>query len=363
MERKIWAKVTDSPLYPNLYVLLVGPPGVGKTFVIDLVGTLWRGVPEIHVAPTSITDAAIVDSLAESSRKVVGDMASSFMDFNSLLISSNELSVFLPAYDGGMMSILTDVYDCKVFDQKRRGGKLRITIPRPQLNLVAGTTPSYLNELMPQGAWDQGFISRTIMIYSGSKVIKPLFQAGEEGSGLFQDIVHDLKLMAKRMGKMGFTPEAAEALQAWHMKGGEPAPEHPKLLHYNSRRTAHVIKLCMVACMARIDTEFAITLDDYKAAMDWLTEAEVTMPDVFRAMGGTGEGKVMEEAWHYIYSLYAKDQKPVPEHRIVHFLQQKIPSHSIIQVLTIMLKSNMIETAGHDNVGRAFYKPSPKVTH
>lgn len=364
MERKIWAKVTDTPLYPNLYVILVGPPGVGKTVVTDLVGTLWRGVPDIHVAPTSITDAAIVDSLAESTRKVLGDMAAaSFMDFNSLLISSNELSVFLPAYDGGMMSILTDVYDCKVFDQKRRGGKLRITIPRPQLNLIAGTTPSYLNELMPQGAWDQGFISRTIMIYSGTKVLKPLFAVGEEGGGLFQDIVHDLKIVAKRTGKMGFTVEAAEALQAWHMAGGAPAPEHPKLLHYNSRRTAHVIKLCMVACISRSNTEMAITLDDYKTAMNWLNEAEVYMPDVFRAMGGTGEGKVMEEAWHYIYSLYAKEKQPIQEHRIIHFLGQKVPSHSIIPVLTVMIKSNMIEIAGHDKVGRAFYKPSPKVTH
>src|SRR5215475_13790034 len=60
--------MTSSPLYPNLYVFIVGHPGVGKNRIIRVAKRFMGEIPEIHFAPTSLTGASLVDTLAASKR-------------------------------------------------------------------------------------------------------------------------------------------------------------------------------------------------------------------------------------------------------------------------------------------------------
>src|SRR5882762_3010598 len=57
MEQKTWM-TTWSPIYPNLYVFLVGRPGVGKSRTIGQGRKLLEELPDLHVAPTSMTMAS-----------------------------------------------------------------------------------------------------------------------------------------------------------------------------------------------------------------------------------------------------------------------------------------------------------------
>src|SRR5690606_1973720 len=102
-------------------------------------------------------------------------------------------------------------------------------------------------------------------------------------------------------GELKFSEDAANALNNWHMAGGPPAPDHPRLVNYSSRRTAHLIKLCCVASLARADDK-VITLDDYQTALDWLIDAEFMMPDIFKALVVNGDMKAIEECWHFAYT-------------------------------------------------------------
>ena len=49
---------TSSELYPNLYVFIVGNPGVGKNRIIRVAKRYMQEIPEFHFAPTSLTGAA-----------------------------------------------------------------------------------------------------------------------------------------------------------------------------------------------------------------------------------------------------------------------------------------------------------------
>ncbi|MCH7511012.1 MAG: winged helix DNA-binding domain-containing protein, partial [Chloroflexi bacterium] len=42
-------------------------------------------------------------------------------------------------------------------------------------------------------------------------------------------------------------------------------------------------------------------------------------------MATGGSGKVMEEAWYFIFTMHAKEQKPILEHRLIQFLQERGP--------------------------------------
>ena len=64
--------------------------------------------------------------------------------------------------------------------------------------------------------------------------------------------------------------------------GEPPVPDHPKLIHYITRRRTHLYKLSMVASIDRSNA-LSLTQDDFNKALGWLIEAELTMPDIFKA--------------------------------------------------------------------------------
>jgi hypothetical protein len=155
LERKVWIRSSRMILYPNLYTL-VGPPAVGKTVSISQTEALWRATNELHVAPNSITKSGLVDALAAAERKIVRmDKNPPFYEFHSLLIPSREFGVLVPQYEQDFMNHLNDLYDCgPVFEERRRSIKDNAKIINPQINLLGGTTPSFL----------QGFCLRALGI-------------------------------------------------------------------------------------------------------------------------------------------------------------------------------------------------------
>jgi hypothetical protein len=67
----------------------------------------------------------------------------------------------------------------------------------------------------------------------------------------------------------------------------------------------------------------------------------------------------MEETFSYAWALYAKENKPIEEHRIVHFLRDRVPAHSVMTVLGVMVKANMFEISIGSG-GFQGYKPRPR---
>jgi len=362
MERKVWVRTMGSDLYPNLYTILIGPPGIGKGVALHPGEELLRQVPDIHVGPSDMTASALVDALNESVRRIVFAGDPPYVEFNSLTVISRELGVLIPGWDGALLNNLTDIYDGRPLDQKRRGRDLRIKIAHPQINLIGATTPSYLNELMPAGAWDQGFISRTLLIHSGDRVARDPFE--EEISThlnrLQDDLLHDLKEIGRVYGKLGFAADAATAIKEWVKAGYPPEPTHSRLQHYNSRRLAHLLKLCMVSSLSRSSSKI-IQLDNYAEALNWLVEAEHNMLDIFKSISMGGDNAVMEETWNFVWTLYAKEKKPIAEHRIIHFIKERAPSHSVMKILEVMIKSGMFQTEYSDK-GFVGFKPAAKAT-
>jgi len=363
LERKVWVRIRKSPLYPHMYIVLTGPPGVGKSEVTSLVERLWRklgsGLDSGHyVASTSLTSASLKDDLRDAERRIIriGETPS-HVTFNTLLVCANELTSFLNSYDAAFIGTLTDIYDSKPFAERRRYGKdTTFKIDAPQINILAGTTPSYLSDLLPEGAWDQGFTSRTNFIYSGEPVKSLLFSDLEDHNEKMEELLlSDLKKIGKLYGRCTWEPEAQEAITAWDWKGGEPKPTHPKLLHYNTRRTVHLAKLCMISCASRGDS-LSISLDDFELARDWLIDSESRMPDIFKAMRSGGEEKAVREVWYECWMEYNKrGQKAVPESVLIEFLQNRVAAHNVERIIDLMVKAKIFirEYEG----GASVYKP------
>ena len=361
LEQRVWTQTGLKPLYPHLYTLLVAPPGVGKTNAIDLAMELIfqsKGVGQegFHIAPNSVTRASLIDTLAESGRKIIRPTGG-LLEYHSLFISAGEFGVLVPTHDLEFLSVLNSIYDVgRAHRERRRGGNLDQEIIRPQLNILAGTQPLFLGSLLPEEAWGMGTTSRLILIYApiGPKV--KIFLKRQERPDLEKSLVQGIRKLTKLIGEMVWTDEAMAYLQAWVDADCPPAPTHSKLQNYNPRRWLHVMKLSMISA-ASGGCRLSVEPKDFLRARTWLLDAEATMPDIFRDMAGRSDTQVLQDLHYFLWQLYNKEKKPIHESRVIHWMAAKAPSDKIGNILLVAEKSGMI------SVSNGCYTPRPKHEH
>lgn len=358
LERRVFASTAQGPIYPNLFILLVAPPAIGKSIAISPIGGIWRETQKIHVAPDSLTKASLVDSLAKADRKII--TPAGLVEYHSLACCVPELGVLMPAHDLEIMSTMTRLYDNEPsYSEERRTLNRSIDISRPQINILAGTQPGFLASFLPEVAWAQGFMARFIMIYSGVSPKIDLFDERPIREADRKVLVKRMSAWCELVGEALFTSGAKAALRLWHDAGCLPVPEHSKLEHYNGRRIMHVIKLSLISAISRTST-LVIDTCDVDRAKGWLLRAEGTMPDIFRQMVGKSDNQTIQELHFFLFREYSKNKKPLHEAVVYDFLRQHAPSDKIEKIIQIAERSNVIvRMAGSP----AFYTPKPKSSH
>lgn len=343
LERKVWVWTKGSVLYPNAYIVLVAPPGVGKSEMTWRAGSFVRELKSHHVAHSSVTKAALIDNLKEAGRTVVREMEiPAVVNFNSLYICSNELGVLLPSYDPEFMNTLTDIWDNKAYSEKRRTKDLVIEMKNPQLNMLAACPPGYVMSMLPEGAWDQGFTSRTLFIYSGESIMVDLFDQPPEDDEGRKTLLESLKTIGSIYGKIEWEEEAKSVIRNWLSEGCPPAPDHPRLFAYLPRRIVHVLKLAMIMCIS--ETQALVMKPDHiLRAIDYLIEAELNMPDIFKAGGASSHARIIQETWHFLFKAFVKENKrPINQMRLINFVSNHVPAHQVQHVIAVMENSGLI---------------------
>jgi len=129
-------------------------------------------------------------------------------------------------------------------------------------------------------------------------------------------------------------------------------PNHPKLIHYVTRRRAHLYKLSMVAAIDRSNA-LILTVDDFNRAMGWLLEAEDTMHEIFKAGATNADAAAMDEILHFV--MINDKGRGVNEQKIIRFAADKIPFNSILRVIEIMEGSGQITIRGVDRTTKLRY--------
>ncbi len=355
LERRTWIESSGRILFPNTIVLLVSKPGVGKTNAIDEIYKLLVGVGNLNVSPDGMTKAALIDQLLEKQGDFTHNNRTYF--YHSLLVIASEFGTLLPEYDKTFLNVLNKIYDCEdvLRDKTRQKGTLEIN--RPQLNMIAGTQPSYLGDILPDSAYGMGFTSRCIMIYAGELVKVPLFTNPSKSVKLGNSLLNDLKSISGIQGRFKIATTTKKLFEEWHMSNADDAPNHPKLLNYIPRRIAHVMKLAMASSIAN-GNELLITDSDFNEAKSMLLHAESLMPQIFKEMTVSVDAKEIHEIHSFMFS-YCNNTKSdsVPEHQLTRFMMKRVPVNRIQYFMESMLASKMIKMTGINLDGKRKYVP------
>ena len=289
--------------YPNFYVILVAPPGVvSKSTTANIGMDLLKRVPGIIFGPNVVTWQALVQCLNKAQEEV--EIVPGKHETQACLtINSSELGNLLNPQDREMVDMLVSVWDGADIRKVTKGSGTD-EVPRPLINLIACTTPSWIASSIPEYMLGGGLLSRCIFVFADRKeryVAYPGLAVPKDMAEIAELLVEDLTAISELSGEFGMTPDAVEWGMAWYERLFSKVSADPRLRDYVTRKQTHLHKLAMILSASRRD-DLIITPQEMMDAEVALDKVEERMSEVFNQVGKTAEASAADQVIHLLQS-------------------------------------------------------------
>jgi len=341
MERRIRAVAGRDTNYANLYVMLVGPPGSGKS-VINVVRDLWDmarddvNAPAFFSGANDSTKAALFDALENASQ----DHGPTGFKYHNLLLPIEEFSNSFSKFEADILAFLTTIYDAPPHFKERRRKSGEIKIDYPLITALFGYQPALLEKILMKDAQDQGFLRRSILVWNEvADRISP-FNAPSINLDLQRSICERLGEIRMICGEMEWTQASKDFLTKWHKDGGQPRPVHEDLKNYNTSRTQFLMKLSMIASMSE-GPSMTIELTHVERALQWLLEVEGVMPNAFNSAKGESEIRVIRKLYAAMLVKMSKGE-PITDNFLNGWLSGMVKTQVIPYIINNLIARGII---------------------
>jgi hypothetical protein len=297
LRRRVWIDQGYFQWLPNFYIILVAPPGiVSKSTTASIGMNLLRRVPGIKFGPDVVTWQKLAQSLAQSLEMFdLGD--GTMMPMSAVTIESSEFGTFLNPNDREMVDVLVSLWDGKkgafIKSTKTQGDDI---IENPFVNIIACTTPSWIEGNFPEYMIGGGFTSRCIFLFAERKRNYVAYPRNAIPAGfhtMADDLVADLETISLLRGEYTLTPDATTWGERWyeeHFRAKPPHLDNDRFGGYLARKQTHIHKLSMVLSASRGDGLF-ISAETLALANALISALEVDMPKVFERIGTSPESR------------------------------------------------------------------------
>lgn len=286
VQRKVWIDLAHFQWVTNIYVLLVGEPGVvTKSTSIRIGRQLLNGVPGFYGGPDSVTWQALLDSFTEATQSFKyngGDLVHAPM---SLYVA--EVGNFLDPTNREAMDLLTDMWDGQATTFTRRTRLSGVQeIVNPWLNFIGCTTPTWIQNNFSADLVGGGFASRLIVVYGDKKrklIAYPGISHGGLKTSMEDGLRSDLKHIARLSGPMRLTTDAVSWGEKWYsdlQAGLGKEIISKRASGYYARKQTHLHKIAMLLSLSGRD-DLTLTVDDLKMAHTILLNVE---KDIMRVL-------------------------------------------------------------------------------
>lgn len=345
LRRRVYIDEGTFRWFPNMYVVLVGPPGtVKKSTTIGIGARLLRDIPNIHIGADCTTWQDFVKQVGEAkdmfasgdptveggvaheaiSPSLGDDFADSLMNqvqtvTCALNLTISEWGTFIDPEDRQMINVLTELWDCKldqafVKSTKTQGSD---TLMNPFVNMIAGTTPKWMNDNFRGrfGGW--GFSSRCIFLHCKEPerfVAYPHKLWTGKHDEWMTKFREDLLVISHLQGEMRLEPDAEAFGEQWykaHMQRKISLDNHPNhdpwLSYYLARKFDHAHKLAIVLCASR-GSSLRISLRDLQDAIHRTDEVEDELSQIFITRESVNrDAKINMDVWNGLAAIIRND--------------------------------------------------------
>lgn len=301
LQRKVYLKWGFKTLYPNIYVVLIGPSGCRKGTAMNIGKDLLQDINGIIMASESTTREALIRDMKDGITTFTDPTDGMLKFHSSITVFSEELSVFLGQQNIKFLADLTDWFDASDQWTYRTKGSGTDKLVGVCVNILGATAPDWLRSILPQEAFGGGFTSRVIFVVEdGKKQVVADPRIPMEVQMMRPALVHDLEIINSMAGEMSFSEEAMSIYAPWYeAQSRNPVIKDPHFAGYCERRAIHALKLSMIVSASR-SSERLITGDDFKRALALLEAVEPKMPRAFLGLGRAKYSEMTAQIFEYM---------------------------------------------------------------
>lgn len=352
---RVWTFKGDYiKIYPNLYIVLVGGPGLGKTTAMELSEKLLRHF-KIPTSAESVTREKLIMDI-DANKTILDFLPADARDreVSPYTVFASELSEFLGAGGVGMISFLTTIFSRDVFEVRTKN-KGSTFIKRPYLNLIAGTTPDWITTYLKDDIISGGFSRRCLFILETARFgsnplpkITPAMQAAWERCVARGDSIRKLS------GEFKMSPEAEAFWITWYPT--RFAKPDPNLVGYYETKDIQLLKVAMLLAVSEADT-LILERRHLISGLELLSLVELNLSRVFQGIGrnelNAATSKVVDQLINAplidMVQLDGSTTKvhAVPEKRLRAYLWKEVNGEEMDKVLEHLINA--------DKIGRAPY--------
>jgi len=349
--RRFWLPFGPYNYYTNLYVVLVGDPGTGKSAAMDRAKEIVRASGVSPIAATQITKEAM--SLKMSNDKFAGrkhfDFNNRNVEYNQYAIFATELVEFLGVNPLGFLDCLTSLWTESVWEVETKN-KGNDYVQGPYVTLLGCMTPEKLKGYMKMDILTGGFARRCAFMFCATKnlVPKPTLTAAQTRAENY--CVEFGKNLQTRSGPFALSEECDKFYVDWFYENERVLNDRPpKTKSWFESKGEMLFKLSMLIALAELpsDAPLVIDVEHYKLALKFCGMLEKTLERVFEGTGINPNAGVISQVVRMLEALGKPMNK---KHLLQMFIDQATGFNELNDVLShLILVGRLVERMVNNN--------------
>lgn len=370
LQRRVWLYDENMPVFANQYILLVGPPGLGKGIVLDKIADFLKfhkyekgkvvrtslgeeRPPLFPVGADSITFEKLMAKVASSARyHPVGNNAPPYAHCSFAFVLE-ELASLFKHKTSDVIKFLQNAYDCKDYDyETKHQGEDRLR--KLCFCFIAGTQPDFLKEASEAKIFGQGFASRALFLFETKERFDAFHIATFDPEQLEAKakILEYVKRLATLYGRVTYDTTTYKYLENWYsnvfLKQRDRA--HPKMLEYYARKKIMMIKLAMAMHFSE-SLDMTIPCETFVRAISLLDSVE---PQMEQGLTSAGRNELHQYARKILRFIH--HQRSVEKRLIIMQFSSDLDIEEIDKTLQELEQSGQVK---YDLInGRKVYRAS-----
>lgn len=345
VSRKVWLQQGIFTWYPNLYVVLVGEPGNGKSTALDIAKAAIRAQRDVPLAADAMTVQALLRHMSEEKspckKNFSHPVTKNIIEYCPITIFAGELVSFLSMDPHGWIVFLTTVYheDVHEVKTKNKGDDL---INGPFVTLLGCLTPDIANNMQQQRIISTGFARRTIFVWGArSSTAVPFPEITQEmldAKTRFTTYAQELK---KVKGEFSWGPGAKEWYGPWYvwLRANLGKMSTPATAGYYESKHVQLLKTAMLISLSE-STDLVLRLEHLQVALQFLEQTEVNLPRVFEGSGRNEDAGAALAIFEYLEK--ANDAIPLKRLKTTFYSQVKDGLSGIDKILHHLISSDRL---------------------
>lgn len=365
LKRQVYFERKLMTIYPNQYIVLVGPPAAGKGNAMRPTVDLLGKAGATHLIQDRITAERIAERLSQLTvqpqPQPSGPTAFTIKPSASITLVAEEAALLLEA-STWMLQALCTMWDKGEFSYETKN-KGAFAIKDVCVSAYCGCVPEYiqsLSQLRHMETVSGGFSSRCIFPYSAEAIKEnelsfwlSLPRDGEHTRPKFDELVHDLREIGRLYGKFKFTADAAAEYARFCTSLPTDKFDTTAVVNFRSRMWAHVGKAALCISASRGESH-VINIDDMKQACAAVQAVHDSLDQAFRHVSDSPMAEAMIKVMDYI------EMKGMASIRdLLRALYRVIPDKDqMVRIVTALLEMEFCTTKTVGNISYYTHNPA-----